>query len=63
MSPTTRRTVLRCDKCGRMELVSDADVRGYMKGGWPKFCGQVMACFVEDECATDLPKKKDDWKT
>lgn len=45
--PPSQRALLRCDKCGRVEVPDTADIRGYIMAGWPRCCGQVMAVFYE----------------
>jgi hypothetical protein len=41
--------LVRCEKYGRSEVVSAADVTGYVKGGWPRCCGEVMTYFIRAE--------------
>jgi len=41
--------LVRCEKCGRSEVVSATDVVGYIKGGWPRCCGEAMTYFIRAE--------------
>jgi hypothetical protein len=53
LSPDPRR-LLRCSTCGRTDAVTQADLVGYTRAGWPKCCGQVMGYFLEST-ATRCP--------
>ena len=47
-TPTGRR-LLRCDRCGRADEATHADLLRHTRDGWPKCCGQTMAYFAEAE--------------
>ena len=47
-TPTGRR-LLRCDRCGRADEATHADLMRHTRNGWPKCCGQTMAYFAEAE--------------
>jgi hypothetical protein len=46
-TPVIGHQLLRCFRCRRTDEVTHADLMRYMKKGWPRCCGEVMAYFVE----------------
>jgi hypothetical protein len=60
-SYSDRRTILRCDRCGRVEVPSQTEILGYIRAQWPSCCGQVMNYLSEAErrenAKTEEPEK------
>ena len=50
-APSDDRRFLRCPTCGRAEHVTQSDLMGHARNGWPKCCGQVMDYITEDTAA------------
>jgi hypothetical protein len=55
-TPVTGRQLLRCDRCGRAEEVTHADLMRHITKGWPSCCGQPMTYFVEAPRPTLPPR-------
>ena len=50
-APTGGRRFLRCPTCGRADHVTQSDLMGHARDGWPTCCGQVMDYITEDTAA------------
>jgi hypothetical protein len=47
------KRILGCSRCERTVVCSAEEVGIYMRGGWPKCCGETMTLFIQ----ANLPGK------